>query len=99
MKINFSTPLKTLDGVAMKLSDASDEMATIARVCVDALMDGTDSKEINGDEKLKRYQLAMRLRDGGEVDVSLEEAVLLKQLTGKLYSPLVVGQVWPVLGR
>ena len=94
MKINFDTPLKDFDGKPIKINADTD--GTLANVCVEALMAAAPGETASGEEKLRRYQLASRLHAGGEVEISLEDAVLLKDLTGKVWPPIVVGQVWPI---
>jgi len=56
-----------------------------------------DERALDGEEKLKRWQLAMRVYLGGDVDLSSEEIAKIKKLVGKLYGPSVVGPVWTAL--
>lgn len=54
--------------------------------------------ELPGTEKLRRYKLALRIYDAAlPVNVSVEDATLIKQLVGFAYGPLVVGQVWGMI--
>lgn len=56
-----------------------------------------DEQNLAGEEKFKRFVLAMKIKDGGEIAVSAEDVALLKKLIGKIYSPLVVGRAFPLL--
>lgn len=53
------------------------------------------------DEKTTRYKLAKRVQDAftakGDVELSVEEIVAIKVVVGKLWAPLVVGQIVEVL--
>jgi len=70
-----------------------------ANVLLMSETDGTGRpKELNGEEKVKRYALAMKIyKSDGLVDLEVEEIALLKKLIGRAYGPLTVGQAWEVL--
>jgi len=76
---------------------------TLRKACVDVLLmtelDGNGRPiQLKGEEKVKRYALAMKLHNSnGLVDVRPEEQVLLKKLIGRAYGPLTVGQAWNIL--
>lgn len=53
--------------------------------------------DISGEEKYKRGKLAGRIFDEEEVELSLDEAKLLKDLVGKAFSASVVVPVWDLL--
>lgn len=72
--------------------------------CVNVLLrterddDTGRSVEISGEEKLKRYQLAMKIyNSSGLLDLRDEERLLVKSLIAKFYPPLTVGQAWLIL--
>lgn len=99
MKINFSAELKTLDGQTIKETTADDSKpATLAVFAVNALnAQLEEEKNLDGAEKFKRYQLAAKVYNGGEVELTSDEAAKIKGLIGKIYPPLIVGQCWPLL--
>jgi hypothetical protein len=75
----------------------SDEL-TLSTVSVRALLANfPDEQNLAGDEKLKRFVLASKIRDGGEVKLTAEEISLIKRLIGKAYVPTVVGRSYPLL--
>jgi hypothetical protein len=75
-----------------------EDDVVLANIAVRALMASyQDETNLAGEEKFKRYALAMKIKDGGDVSVSAEEVSLLKRLIGKLYTPLVVGRAFPLL--
>ena len=56
-----------------------------------------DEKNLSGDEKYKRAELARLISAPGDVKLKPEDAALLKKLFGKAYGPLVVYQAWRIL--
>jgi hypothetical protein len=78
-----------------------------------ALLSPFNDEQPSADEKHKRFKLAQRINAGhqrtllasgsepdgcaGEVDITSEEATLIKTLTAKLYAPLVVGQLIDII--
>jgi hypothetical protein len=96
MKINFTQPLKTLDGTELKIEGKT---RTTAQAVMDSLLFiFQDEANLPGEEKVKRYKLANRIYQSKcETDLTIEEAALIKKLTGKLFGPLIVGQIWSIL--
>ena len=96
MKIKFSQVLKNLYGEPME-DRSSKKPLTLSMICVEALL-STDPKEnIDGAEKLRRFNLAKDIHEGKKDSLSAEEVVLLKELVAKFYPTLVVGQTLPML--
>jgi hypothetical protein len=74
-------PSLTLGKLAMRVLTASFE----------------DEKNLTGEDKFKRGELAMRVYKGGTVSLAAEEVALLKRLVAKGYGPLIVLRAWPLL--
>jgi len=91
MSLNFDHVFTDLDGSALQ---ESGEDLTMRMVCVNAL---THAAGGDGDEKVKRWQLAKRLFPGGTQSITPEEAVLLKQLIGARFPPVIVGNAFELL--
>lgn len=72
---------------------------SLSTVCVNALLgfDPQEDARLEGTEKLRRFNLAQKLYNGGWVEVTAEEVALLKTLVNRMYAPLIVGRVWQVL--
>lgn len=76
---------------------------TLRTACVNVLTmrevdDRGRAKEITGKEKVERYELAKRIYHSKElVDIRPEEQVLLKELIGRIYPPITVGQAFEIL--
>lgn len=97
MKIDFSVVLKDIEGEPLK--DEKGRDFTMARAaCAALLASFPDEKEIGEKEKVDRFKLAISATAGGEQEVSINDASLLKKLIAKLYGPLVVGRVNEIIG-
>lgn len=87
------TPKKTGPGEEPKLLDL-----TVREVLVNSLLAEFPGEKIDGEEKLKRYKLAIKIQEAkAEVDLSSEEIVKVKELVGKGWTPLISGQVWELI--
>ena len=98
MKISLNTKIKTLNDEVIK--DEKDKPLTFAKIFINALMGGyEDEKNLNGNDKFIRYQLAQKINRQKDktAELTLEEARLLKEVVGKGYGALIVGQVFEVL--
>lgn len=103
MQIDFNAPLKNLEGdVLMDVNidrngNKTEVPATLGRISANALLAMTeDEKNMAGEEKVKRYDLAMRIIKG-TADLKVEEVADIKKAVGKSFMPLIVGQAWKLL--
>ncbi len=105
--IDFSAKILDLNGAPF-IDDIKCPMEKGARKCEDdailaaiatrALMASyPDETNLGLDEKVKRFGLALKLKDGGDVKLSVEDIAMLKKLIGKAYSPLIVGRAVELL--
>jgi len=88
-----------LDLEGKNLSGVDGKPATICSVSIEALL-ATYKNEVSlsGEDKLKRWELAVKLRSVTDtVELTVEEVALIKNLVGKAYGPVIVGQTWKVL--
>lgn len=98
MKRNFDFVLKDLNGADLKQS--ADEVLTMKAVSITSLMGTHEAdRNISGDEKLKRYLLAVKINAGGEVELTAEEIAQLKSLIGRAYGPIAVGPAFLFLEK
>ena len=77
---------------------------TLRTACVNVLVmremekRGERAKELTGNEKVKRYELAKKIfKSTGLVDLEAEQVTLLKELIGNIYPPITVGQAFEIL--
>ena len=96
MKANVMVKFVTLDGVDMsRMVDGKERDVLLRDVCENALLE--DDRGSDGGEKMKRFKLAEKIHLYEDVNLSAEDVTLLKELIGKLYGPLVVGQAYKIL--
>lgn len=99
---DFTAPILDFDNGPASACPASEpacgKVLTLSDVSVASLMGVfPDERDLNGDEKVKRFALAMRVRNAKDITLTAEEISLLKRLIGKSYGPLVVGRAWPMI--
>lgn len=86
------------EAIAAAINKVGRPALTLKRAMVNALQAiFEDERGLDGEKKLERWKLAMKIHLGGEVDLTTDEIVLVKRLVGKLYGPSVVGPVWTAL--
>ena len=100
MKFNLNTPvINLLTNKPMIIVEEQEQKPMMLNfVLVNSLM-GTeeDNKTLKAEEKLSRWNLANRImqasNENKEVDLTVEEVVLLKELVAKSYFTIVAGWV------
>jgi len=96
MKINLDQTFKTLNGVEIK--DEEGKGIKLLTICQNALISAGDQQQKeSGEEKAKRYQLAIKLANGGEIELTAEDIAKIKKLIGESYAPIIVGQAYDML--
>lgn len=96
MKINTEKTLKTLDGENIKRDNNQDVL--VKDVILNSLLANfPDEQNLSGEEKVKRYALATKVHQNTDPDLSIEELAMIKKLVGKMYTALIVGQMWEIL--
>lgn len=97
---NFDFSINDVDGNSIKQPDKDGkEKELIARIVVVNSLLNNFTEQDSGEDKAKRYSLAMILNKGGEHDLSPEDIVLIKALVGKGFGPIVVGQIYDYLNK
>jgi hypothetical protein len=83
----------------MPISDADGKEATLRKVSIEALAATyQDESTLSGEEKLKRFELAMKVKNTPTpIDLTVEEVATIKKLIGKAFGVIVVGQAWKML--
>lgn len=98
MTIDFTQVLMDMDGeplTQVKKANGEPVKITLGGVCVDALLAQIPDEKMDGKESFERFNLANRIHGASEpVDIAAEDIAKIKACTGKLYLPLIVGQVW-----
>jgi len=97
MKIDLNQELKKIDGTPLMQQEESsgsvvtlNKVITLKSICINALFG--NEKDLSGDDKMKRYLLAIKIEKGSIVDFSTEEIVLLKKLINQFFPTIVAPQ-------
>ncbi len=103
MKIDFNQELKTIEGDVLQRTRRKDnaiteEPATLRWAAVEALLT-TDSKvSLPGEEKAKRYELALKIQESnGSIDLGVDDVSFIKKICDAHFAPLVMGQTRKML--
>ncbi len=99
MKVNFDYQFIDIFTGAKVNDDGSDKPFTLGAASIRALMsrDPNAKHEDSGEQKVKDFMLAQRIRGYGNVYIVAEKAGRLKQRLAIFYGPMIVGQAWPLL--
>lgn len=99
-KVLFSQVLLGLDGKT-PIKDQEGPSAkdfTLAMAASTALLTPfPEEHNLSGDEKAKRFRLALRISDGGAHELTIEEVAQIKLLIAKSFAPLIVGRAYEIL--
>lgn len=97
MKVNFCCSFNDFDGLPLQING---EQQSVRRIVAQCLFNGagirpSGNQQIDADKKLRAYRLCMQIMDAsGEIDITAEDAVLIKEavsgLTPGCYSQVVI---------
>lgn len=80
-----------------KVTDNEKEL-TLGVLIVRALMGVfPDEASLSGEEKVRRYKLAMKIHEAETVELSLSDVELIKKLIGKMFTTALVYPLWKLL--
>lgn len=91
MKLAITTALAGFDGQPLLDGEKPILARDIAIKCLTYQVNGDDA---NGEEKFRRGALAARLMSADEVEITTDEAALLKKLCGMAFGTVVVFPFW-----
>lgn len=97
MQFNLGQAFVDIEGKT--IVDEQGVPFTIGSAAINSLLASfDDEKNLSGEDKLKRWELAMSIKNGSiPMEITVEDASLLKKLIAKAYSTMVVGQAWKML--
>ncbi len=100
MKIDFDVVLKNIEGKVFKgVDDGAEKDLTLKDACIVVLTSDIPIEEPrpDGAEKFKRYELAVKLKTGGVIDIPSEEVAKVKRLIGLMCQVQLVGACYNAL--
>ena len=74
-----------------------EETLTLREACRRSLVAMIPQEKVTGDEKFKRYHLALKIMDNDQVTLEAKELVMVKDCIAAVYNPLVMGRAWELL--
>jgi len=104
MKVPILTVLRDLEGIPLrdaKVVDSEGKLLrdfTLRKACTEALQaNGLTGDSPDGEERYKRFRLAMKIMTSDEPDLTADEIVLVKRLIGLAFGAVVVGRAYEIL--
>jgi hypothetical protein len=92
---DFTKPLLDLEGKPIL---AANIPLTLGEAVATALLANyADEQNLSGEEKVKRFLLAVKVHNATELGLTSDEITLIKKLVAKAFAPLVVGRIWAIL--
>jgi hypothetical protein len=94
-KINTDTILLDMLGEKIETPVAPGqppEPLTLKTVLIQCLINEADGEKNDAKAKLDRYDLALKIKDGGEIEMQSGEIEMCKKSIAKQFPVLVVGQ-------
>lgn len=99
-KINTDTVLLDMLGDEIKTSIAPElppEPLTLKTVLINCLINEAEGEKNDAKGKLDRYDLALRIKNGGEVEIEAGEIEMCKKSISLQFPVLVTGQAHRLL--
>jgi len=103
MKIDFNQELKNIEGATLtRTRQDGDKIvqlpATLKWAAVEALLAVGATDKLSGEEKGRRYDLALKVQEShGPIELPVEDVSLIKTLCDEHFAPLIVGQTRKML--
>lgn len=66
---------------------------TLRSAIMTALLGTFDGDKATPDKKAKRFDVAMKIKASGDVDLTTDDLSIIKEITGIVYNPNIVGQI------
>ncbi len=79
------------------LTDENKKELTLQSVTCNALFANIEDDKADGEEKLKRWELATRIIKNQKLELTVEEVTKIKEMIGKAYTAIVVGPAFQLL--
>jgi hypothetical protein len=89
MKINFDSPILGQDDKPTDLK--------LGEACAQALLADAPDERANSASKAQRFDVWLKIKAGGEVDLKAEEIALIKERIGTVGTTLLVGRAFALL--
>ncbi|MEX0408152.1 hypothetical protein ABGN05_21050 [Aquibium sp. LZ166] len=88
MKINFSQTVMAPNGEELDVN--------LGQISVMAL-NAPEKEPLGLDESIRRGSLALKVKDGGEIEIKPEDAAMIRKNLPKAWAPFIVAQAAQML--
>lgn len=96
MKANFDFDIETPHG--LKIVDERGEVVTMRASVINLLLSPSPNNEnLSGEEKMERYNLAVKISQKGDIDLKSEDVVRIKQIAARIAPIAVYGPLMKLL--
>ena len=97
MKVNIDQDIKTFNGIKIS-GNLYPEGMKLKDVCIEALLSQDPNEKTPAAKKIERYELSKKIwKAENSIDLTIEEIGQIKQLTGNVFAPLIVGRAYEML--
>lgn len=100
MKIDFSQPLLDMENSPIAVPGPDGELVTktLGRWCAEACFASLPGDEkLSGVEKVEIGQIGLKIWEGGEIEISSDEAVKIRKRVGAGYPVLIVTRIYEII--
>jgi hypothetical protein len=107
VKVPVTTVLLDIEGIPLRdaaIRDTDGKVLrperdfTLRKACTEALQaNGLAGDTLDGEERFRRYQLAVKIMSEDSPDLSAEEITKLKRVIGLAFGAIVVGRAYEIL--
>ena len=96
MMVDMNRKFVDMDGKDIMTPDG--KLFTLRDAAKTALISAyQDEQSLSGEDKYARYETCMKIAPSGQSELSIEDISLIKQLIGKAFAAMIVGQAWDML--
>lgn len=88
MKVDLNTLAQDLEGENILEGEKTVTLGLIAKRAL--LADNSD--KWSAKEKEERFDLMIKIKDGGKLDITKDEAIMIEESVAKMFPPLISGQ-------
>ena len=96
MKITLTDTVKNYEGKPI-VEDGTRKNLTLRDVFAVALNNLAPEEQLTPEQKFKVFELSKRIFEDTVIDLTVEDAVLIKERVGIVYSSLIYGRVCEVI--
>lgn len=94
MRINVTETIKDFDGQPILENDKPIEFRQVFATALNALV---GDEQPLAEEKAKRFAVGVKLYQGKEINITVDEAAVIKERVGKVYNPIFYGRTCELL--